>query len=70
MTAKAVAGIVPGVMSLGLLGESLKMLPSKKDLKGKKKKSPSPKKLVKGFVTMAVGIPLVGATATMVGKLP
>jgi len=65
-TAKSVAGIVPGVMSLGLVGESMKMLPTKKSMK----KKPSPKKLIKGFVTIAVGVPLIGATAGMVNKLP
>ena len=69
-TAKTVMGIVPGVMSLGLVSESLKMLPSEKDLKGKKKKSPSPKKIVKGFTTIAIGVPLIGATSGMVNALP
>ncbi len=69
-TAKTVMGIVPGVMSLGLLGESMKMLPSKKEWEGKKKKSPSPKKMIKGFTTIMIGIPLIGATAGMVNKLP
>ena len=67
---KSVMGIVPGVMSLGLLGESLKMLPDEKELKGKKKKSPSPKKIVKGFTTIMIAVPLIGATAGMVNKLP
>jgi len=66
-TAKSVAGIVPGVMSIGLLGESLKMLPSEKDMK---KGKISPKKMIKGATTMLVGIPLIGATAGMVNKLP
>ncbi len=67
-TTKAVMGIVPGVMSLGLLGESLKVLPSKKQLKGKEKIKP--KKIVKGFVTTMIGVPLIGATAGIVNKLP
>ncbi len=67
-TTKAVMGIVPGVMSVGLLGESLKMLPSKKQLKGKKKIGP--KKIVKGFTTVMVGVPLIGATSKMVNALP
>ena len=67
-TAKAVAGIVPGVMSVALLGESLKFLPSKKELEGKKKAKP--KKMVKSFVNIMVGVPLIGATAGMVAKLP
>lgn len=67
-TAKTVAGIVPGVMAVGLLGESMKMLPGKKGWKGKKKQSP--KKLIKGFTTIAIGVPLIGATAGMVNTLP
>ncbi len=67
-TAKTVMGIVPGVMSLGLLGESMKMLPSEKELKGKEKYKP--KKMIKGFTTIMIGIPLIGATAGMVNKLP
>ena len=67
-TAKTVAGIIPGVMSLGLLSESMKMLPSKKEWKGKKKQKP--KKLVKGFTKIMIGVPLIGATAGMVNTLP
>jgi len=67
-TAKTVAGIIPGVMSLGLLGESMKMLPSKKGLKGKKKQKP--KKMIKGFTKIMVGVPLIGATSEMVNALP
>lgn len=67
-TAKSVAGIIPGVMSVALVSESLKFLPTEKELKAKKKAKP--KKLVKGFVKVMVGIPLIGATAGMVNKLP
>ncbi len=75
-TVKAVAGIVPGVMAVGLLGESLKYLPSEKQLKGEGKKSSSkeqlmkPMKMVPLFVKVMVGVPLIKATAGMVGKLP
>jgi hypothetical protein len=62
-TAKNIAGIVPGVMALGLVGESMKMLPSKK-------KKPSSKKFLKGFTTMAIGVPMVGITAGMVNEIP
>jgi len=67
MTAKAIAGIIPGVMSIGLLGRTLKFLPSEKELKGKKGK---PMKIVPLFAEIAVGVPLIGATAGMVAKLP
>lgn len=66
-TAKSVAGIIPGVMSIGLLGRTLKYLPSEKELKGKK---PKAMKIVPLFVDIAVGVPLIGATAGMVAKLP
>ena len=66
-TAKSVAGIVPGVMAIGLLGRTLKFLPSEKDL-GKAKAKPL--KIVPLFVEVAVGVPLIGATAGMVAKLP
>ena len=64
--------IVPGVMAVGLLGESMKMLPKEGEWSGKKKKDkgPSSKKVVKGFVTAKVALPLIGATAGMVNKLP
>ncbi len=65
-TAKTIAGVIPGVMSLGLVGESLKMLPTEKDIKTE---NISPKKMIKGATTMLVGIPLIGATAGMVNKL-
>ncbi len=67
-TVKAVAGIVPGVMAVGLLGESLKYLPSEKQLKGEGKMKPM--KMVPLFVKVMVGVPLIKATAGMVGKLP
>lgn len=67
-TAKSVASIVPGVMSLALVGESLKFLPTEKELKGKKKVKP--KKMVKSFTKIMVGVPLISATAGMINKLP
>ncbi len=67
-TTKTIAKIVPGVMSLGLVSESLKLVPTEKELKGKKKAKP--KKMIKGFVKVAIGIPLISATAGMVNKLP
>jgi len=66
-TAKSVAGIIPGVMAIGLLGRTLKFLPSEKELKGKK---PKAKRIVPLFADIAVGVPLIGATAGMVSKLP
>ena len=67
-TAKSVAGIIPGVMAVGLLGRTLKYLPTEKELKGKAKMKPM--KIVPLFVEVAVGVPLIRATAGMVAKLP
>jgi len=67
-TAKTVAGIVPGVMAIGLLGRTLKFLPSEKELKGRRKAKPV--KIVPLFTEVAVGVPLISATAGMVAKLP
>ena len=67
-TAKSVAGIVPGLMSVGLVARTLKFIPSEKELKGKKKAKPM--KIIPLFAEVAVGIPLIGATAGMVAKLP
>lgn len=75
-TTKDIAGIIPGVMSVALVGESLKMLP--KEMKGKKMNSKpfamkpmksNNKKLIKGFTNITVGTALLGATSGMVNKL-
>ena len=66
-TAKSVAGIIPGVMSIGLLGRTLKYLPTDKELSGKAK--PKPMKPVKMFTEIMIGVPLIGATAGMINKL-
>lgn len=63
---KNVLSVVPGVMSLGLLSESTKMLPKKK--LGDKTDF-GPKKQIKGAMKMLVGVPLVGAVATEVNKV-
>ena len=66
-TVKAVAGVIPGVMAVGLLGRTLKYLPTDKELKGQTKIKPM--KTVKMFTEIAIGVPLIGATAGMVNKL-
>jgi len=66
-TTKAVAGVIPGVMAVGLLGRTLKYLPTDKELSGKAKVKPM--KTVKMFTEIAIGVPLIGATAGMVNKL-
>jgi hypothetical protein len=77
-TTKDIAGIVPGVMGIALVGESLKMIPE--DMTGFKKSKMNAKpfkmkpmkqnkKMIKGFTNIAVGTALIGATAGMVNKL-
>lgn len=62
-TVKTIASVVPGVMALGLLGNSMKLLPPKKG------KSAKPGKILKVFGTTMIGIPLISATSGMVSKL-
>jgi len=62
-SAKSIAAIVPGIMSVGLLGNTLQVLPKK----GKKVK---PQKMVNVFATTMIGVPLIGATSNMISKLP
>lgn len=70
MTAKTIAGMVPGVMAAGLLAHSIKAIDFDiKPKKGKKKKNHA-KRLVKTGVTTLVAIPIISATARMVSKLP
>jgi hypothetical protein len=75
---KDVLGIVPGVMSLGVLGESMKMLPGgMTGGKGKKGngfgKPMNYKKqngnMIKGFGNIMVGTALIGATSSMINKM-
>lgn len=67
-TAKAIAGVVPGLMAVSLVGRTISYLPKDKELKGKVK--PKPMKPIQMFTEIAVGVPFVGATAGMVNKLP
>jgi len=73
----SVLGVVPGVMSLGVLGESMKMIPGGMNGKGKKgngfgkpmnyKKQNS--NMIKGFGNIMVGTALIGATSSMINKI-
>ena len=70
-TAKSIVGIVPGVMSLGLVGEAMKNVP-KLDKIGKPKKGKLKKQnaqFLKSSVKILVGVPLVGAVAGQVNVL-
>ncbi len=60
---KSITNIVPGVMALGLLGQSAGM--AKKSLKGKAKSGD----MIKTGVGVLVAIPLIGAVANAAGAL-
>ena len=77
-----VAGIVPGLMGIALVGESMKMLP--KDMTGFNRSKSSTKmnsrpfamnhkkqngKMIKGFGNIMVGSALIGGTAGMINNL-
>jgi len=64
-TAKSIASVVPGLMAVSLVGESLKTV---KDI-GKEKKV-SPEDTIKLGVKALVGVPLIGAVAGQVNLLP
>ncbi len=67
-TVKAVASVIPGVMSIGLLGRTMSYLPTEKELKGKAKMKPI--KSIKLFTEISITVPLIDATAGVVNKLP
>jgi len=70
-TAKSIAGIVPGIASLGIMGRSIQMLPKTWDQKGLKKHSKNFKsKYIGGFVDIAATTPMVGIMANQVAALP
>lgn len=60
---KPVAEIIPGMMSLALVGKSAKMADDSLKNKGKKQD------FLKGSVDIFVGVPIVGAVAGSVSKL-
>ena len=63
----SVAEIVPGMMSLALVGRAYKMVPKDigKPTKGKKKEAD----FIKGSAEILVGVPLIGAVANSVAGL-
>ena len=65
---KSVAGIVPGIMALGLVGHSAQMIPRDWSPKGMKKVEPL--HMMKGFTGVMMGIPMVGIVSNQVAALP
>lgn len=59
--------MIPGMMSLSLLGRSTQMIPHQYWGNGKKKGKD--KNMIKGFTGIMIGVPFVGATAGMVSGL-
>lgn len=66
-TAKNVAKVVPGMMSMGLMAESMKAIPKKNDWK---KGKISPRKQFKVATTALIGVPLIGEVSKQVNTLP
>jgi len=64
---KVVAGLIPGFMTLGLVGQTSKMIP--KDWGPKEIEKINSKDMIKGFVPIMMGVPLIGATSKMVSTL-
>ena len=59
--------IVPGTMSLGLLGSSMGTMNSMWD--PKKSSTKKSKEMVKGFTNVMIGVPLISATSGMIAGL-
>jgi len=69
-TTKTIAGIVPGLQAVALVGHNLKdmdyyLTPRK----GKKKKGNGTKRIVKTGVTNLMAIPLIKTSASMINTL-
>lgn len=67
MVMKSVLGIVPGVMSLGVLGSSIGT--AKKMWDPKTSHMKKSKQMVGGFTNIMIGVPLIGTTAGMISTL-
>ncbi len=68
-TAKTIAGLAPGLMSVSLLAHNVGELDFDVNPKKRKKKPNHVKRMVKLGVTNIVAIPLIGATASAVNVL-
>ena len=62
----AVSSLIPGMMSLSVLGRSTQMIPQ---YWGNSKKKTSDKNMIKGFVPIIVGIPIISGVSGMVSGL-
>lgn len=69
-TAKSIAGMVPGLQAVSLVGYNIGELDfDVKPRKGRKKRN-HVKKIVRMGVTNLVAIPLIGTTSGMVNQIP
>ena len=62
-TEKEILKIIPGLMSLAVAGEALKLIPKKKA------KITKPKKIVKGFANIIIGTALINPTASVIDTI-
>ena len=68
---KPVLKATVGVMSLGILGRALSLIPKPKEIVQKPSKviRKAPKRMIRGFTDIMVGTALIGPTAQMVNDL-
>lgn len=63
----SVASLIPGTMALSVLGRSTQMIPY--EYWGNGKKKGKDKSMIKGFVPIIAGIPMISATANLTSGL-
>lgn len=64
----SVANIIPGTMALSLAGKSIQNIPQN-DFWGNGKKKTKDKNMIKGFVPIMAGIPMIGIVSGQVSAL-
>ncbi len=64
----AVANLIPGVMSLSVLGRSTQMIP-RNSFWGNGKKKANGKKMIGGFANIMMGVPMIGIVSGQVAAL-
>jgi len=67
MIIKSILAPVPGLQSVALVGRDYRMVPQKGYMKSKS--NYGPKKFIKGYIDLTVGIGLTKATAGQINKL-